>query len=81
MNEEKLEKFSCVKKRLQSTQSVRNENLFFTYMDKNDGKNSGLSISEIMEIVYFWVMGNQLFQIIKFTGRSKNTICDLDESL
>uniref|UniRef100_A0A2S2NXU4 ISXO2-like transposase domain-containing protein n=1 Tax=Schizaphis graminum TaxID=13262 RepID=A0A2S2NXU4_SCHGA len=70
------EVFRCKKKGCQTTQSVRNNNSFFTYVDANGRCNSGLSLSEIMEIVYFWVTKNQLVQIIKFTGRSKNTICD-----
>ncbi|KAL4147975.1 hypothetical protein QTP88_002283 [Uroleucon formosanum] len=70
------EVFRCKKKGCQTTQSVRNNNSFFTYENANGRCNSGLSLSEIMEIVYFWVTGNQLVQIIKFTGRSKNTICD-----
>ncbi|KAL4113374.1 hypothetical protein QTP88_017006 [Uroleucon formosanum] len=70
------EVFRCKKKGCQTTQSVRNNNSFFTYEDANGRCNSGLSLSEIMEIVYFWVTENQLVQIIKFTGRSKNTICD-----
>jgi len=39
-------------------------------------KNSRLSLIEIIEIMYFWVTDNQVVQILKFKGKSKNTICD-----
>jgi len=68
--------FRRKKKGCQTTLSVHDDNSFFTYMDANGRKNSGLS--EFMEIVCFWVTDNKLVQIIKCMRRSKNTICDRD---
>lgn len=66
----------CRKKGCQTTQSVRKLNSFFTYVDASGRNNSGLSLSEIVEIVFFFTADLPISQIVKFTGRSKGTVSD-----
>ncbi|XP_060878656.1 uncharacterized protein LOC132951008 [Metopolophium dirhodum] len=73
-NERKL--LRCKRKGCQTTQSIRKNNSFWTYIDKNGRNNSGLSIGAQLELVYYWCQNIKQTTITSLTGRSHNTVCD-----
>jgi len=66
----------CIRKDCQKTQSVRKGNTIFTDKDRNGKCNSGLSLSQILELAYYWCIDIPLITIGKVTGRGSHTICD-----
>jgi len=66
----------CTKKGCQTFYSIRKNNNFFTYMDKNGKCNSGLSLCDIVELVWYWVLQIKVTQAEAFTKRSRPTIVD-----
>ncbi|KAF0720752.1 Uncharacterized protein FWK35_00022164 [Aphis craccivora] len=66
----------CKKKGCQTWQSIRKENPFFTYTDKNGKNNSGLSFCEILELVWCWANQFKNIQTEKITGREHHTVSD-----
>lgn len=72
----KIVTFKCNKKGCQTYQSIRKENPFFTYTDLNGRCNSQLSLTEIIELVWFWVHRIPVNQVAQFTRRAKKTIVD-----
>ena len=58
----------CQKKCCQTWQSIRKENPFFTYIDRNGKNNSGLSLCEIMELVWYWANQFKNVQTKKITS-------------
>lgn len=66
----------CSKRGCQTYRSIRNRNKFFTYMNLNGKCHSNLLLTEIMELVWYWVHLVPIHQVVQFTGRSKNTVID-----
>jgi len=64
------------KKGCQRTQSVRKGNTFFMYKDRNGRCNSGLSLSDILELAYYWCLDVPQNTMIKLTGRGSHTVHD-----
>lgn len=64
----------CRKKGCQTYHSIRKNNDFFTSKDKNGKCNSGLSLCEIVEIVWYWAVQSPVRQTERLTKRSRNTI-------
>ncbi|XP_029341033.1 protein FAM200A-like [Acyrthosiphon pisum] len=73
-NERKL--LWCKRKGCQTTQSIRKNNSFWTYIDKNGLNNSGLRLAAQLELVYYWCQNLKQTTIITLTGRSDHTVCD-----
>jgi len=67
MSKKRLSNLSLFKKK---------KNLFFTYYDKNGKSNSGLALSEIVELVWYWVYQIPVSMTEKFTTKTRNTIVD-----
>ncbi|XP_060870118.1 uncharacterized protein LOC132944666 [Metopolophium dirhodum] len=66
----------CQTRGCQTYQTIRKKNPFFTYVDINGKCNSGLSLCQIVELVWYWAHGMQVIQIMKWTGRSQHTVSD-----
>ncbi|CAI6356521.1 unnamed protein product [Macrosiphum euphorbiae] len=66
----------CKRKVCQTTQSIRKNNRFWTYLYKNGRNYSGLSIGAQLELVYYWCQDLKQSAIITLTGRSAHTVCD-----
>jgi len=66
----------CTKKGCQTFYSIRKNNSFFTYMDRNGKCNSGLNLCDIVELVWYWVFQIKVTQVEVFTKRSRSTIVD-----
>ncbi|XP_050065799.1 uncharacterized protein LOC126554818 [Aphis gossypii] len=66
----------CQTRGCQKWQSIRSQNPFFTYMDKNGKNKSGLSLCEIIELVWCWVNKFKVAQTEKITGRGHHTVSD-----
>ncbi|CAI6349013.1 unnamed protein product [Macrosiphum euphorbiae] len=64
------------KKGCRTTQSIRKNNSFWTYIDKNGRNNSVLSIGAQLELVYYWCRSIKQNTIVTLTGRSDHTVCD-----
>lgn len=66
----------CQTRGCQKWQSIRSQNPFFTYVDKNGKNKSGLSLCEIIELVWCWVNKFKVAQTEKITGRGHHTVSD-----
>jgi len=66
----------CTKKGCQTYQSIRSGNPFFTYIDLNGKCHSNLSLTEIIELVWYWVYMIPVHNAVLWTGRSKSTVID-----
>jgi len=64
------------KKGCQTSRSVRQGNAFFHFTDLNSRVTCNLTLSEIMEIVFMFVIEIPLIQAAELTGRSNKTITD-----
>lgn len=64
----------CSKKGCQTHRSIRNKNSFFTYMSLNARCHSNLLLTEIMELVWYWVHLVPVHQVVQFTGRNIKTV-------
>uniref|UniRef100_A0A0L8FZH0 Uncharacterized protein n=1 Tax=Octopus bimaculoides TaxID=37653 RepID=A0A0L8FZH0_OCTBM len=56
--------------------SVNKGNQFFHYTNINNKLNCKLSLSEILELIFFFVMAIPMTTAVTLTGKSKNTITD-----
>uniref|UniRef100_A0A0L8HA93 ISXO2-like transposase domain-containing protein n=1 Tax=Octopus bimaculoides TaxID=37653 RepID=A0A0L8HA93_OCTBM len=56
--------------------SVNKGNQFFHYTDINNKLNCKLNLSEILELIFFFVMDIPMTTAVILTGNSKNTITD-----
>uniref|UniRef100_A0A0L8FR26 Uncharacterized protein n=1 Tax=Octopus bimaculoides TaxID=37653 RepID=A0A0L8FR26_OCTBM len=56
--------------------SVKKGNQFFHYTDTNNKLNCKLSLSEILELIFFFVLDIPMTTAVTLTGKSKNTITD-----
>ena len=69
--------FRCSKKSCRVSRSVRSANSFFTFKDKNGRGKSGLTICQIVEIVYYFLYSNDsITQLQVKTGHSRQTLTD-----
>ncbi|CAI6359232.1 unnamed protein product [Macrosiphum euphorbiae] len=66
--------FRCPKKGCQTSHLVRQGNAFFYFTDLNSRVTCKLTLSEIMEIVFMFVIEIPLIQAAELTGRSNKTI-------
>lgn len=66
----------CTKKGCQTFQSIRKGYQFFSYTDLNGRCNSKLTLTEIMELVWYWVHLNPVQTTVLWTGRSNHTVVD-----
>lgn len=66
----------CSKKGCQTMRSVRHGNAFFHYTDVNNRLNSKLTLCEIMELAYLFVLEIPIHQVITLTGRAEGTVTD-----
>ncbi|XP_022167969.1 uncharacterized protein LOC111032077 [Myzus persicae] len=66
----------CQTRGCQKWQSIRSQNPFFTYVDKTGKNKSGLSLCEIIELVWCWVNKFKVTQTEKITGRSHHAVLD-----
>lgn len=64
----------CVRKGCQSSRSIRQGNPFFYCTDKNNRPCSNLSLCEILELVYFFVMDIPMNTTVTLTGKSSATV-------
>lgn len=66
----------CPRKGCQTSRSVRQGNAFFHYTDINNKLHCNLSLCEILELVFFFVMEIPMTTAATLTGKSNNTITD-----
>lgn len=66
----------CPRKGCQTTRSVRKGNQFFHYTDMNNKLHCNLSLSEILELIFFFVMDIPMTTATTLTGKSPNTVTD-----
>lgn len=66
----------CTARGCQTFRSVRTGNAFFHFTDLNNRLHCNLSLSQILELVWYFVEDCSYDIIQKFTGRSRETICD-----
>lgn len=66
----------CARKGCQTYRSVRKGNKFFHYTDINEKINCKLSLSEILELVFFFVMEIPMNTTLTLTGKSSATVTD-----
>ena len=66
----------CPRRGCQTTRSIRKANRFFHYTDLNGRTNSCMSLCEILELVYFFVMDIPSDTTLTLTGKSPNTVTD-----
>ena len=66
----------CPKKGCQTSRSVRTNNPFFHYNDARNRVNSKLSLCEILELVFLFVMEIPMDTTVKVTGKSSSTVTD-----
>jgi len=59
----------CTKKGFQTYQSIRAGNIFFTYTDLNGKCHSNLALTEIIELVWYWVYMIPVHNAVLWTGR------------
>ncbi len=64
--------FRCPKRGCQTTMSIRRTNQFFTYTDLNGRCNSRLPLSQILELVWFWLNFVKTVTAIKHTYQKKS---------
>jgi len=64
------------KKGCQTSRSVRRGNTFFHYEDLNNKSNSKLKLTEILELVFFFVLDIPLRSTATLTGRRQETVTD-----
>ncbi|XP_060871413.1 uncharacterized protein LOC132945664 [Metopolophium dirhodum] len=72
----KIVTMRCTKKGCQTYQSIRAGNPFFTYTDLNGKCHSNLALTEIIELVWYWVHKIPVHNVVLWTGRSKSTVID-----
>lgn len=53
-----------------------NWNFFKFFVDINGKCNSGSSLCQIVELVWYWAHGMHVIQTMKWTGRSQHTVSD-----
>lgn len=63
----------CTKKGCQTTRSVRNESIFHM-TDLNDRVNSKLTLCQIMELLFFFVLEMPIAKTAELTGRAESTV-------
>lgn len=68
--------FRCPRKGCQTSRSVRTGNRFFHYTDLNGKTNSKLTIVQILEVVFMFILDLPVESVISLTGRSKPTVID-----
>ncbi|KAK5648125.1 hypothetical protein RI129_003017 [Pyrocoelia pectoralis] len=66
----------CPRRGCQTSRSVRQGNVFFQYTDINQKIHSNLTLCEILELVFFFVMEIPMHSTVTLTGKSFNTITD-----
>jgi len=66
----------CTKKEYQTYQSICAGNPFFTYTDLKGKCYSNLTLTKIIEFVWYWVYMIPVHNAVLWTGRSKSTVID-----
>ncbi len=66
----------CTQRGCQTFQSIRKINAFFTYTDLNGRCHSNLSLGQILELCYYWVMDIPQVTVETLTGRCNQAVCD-----
>ncbi|XP_076031863.1 uncharacterized protein LOC143019764 [Oratosquilla oratoria] len=66
----------CPRRGCQTSRSVHQGNRFFHYTDLNGKTNSCLSLCEILELVYLFIMDIPCNTTVTLTGKSPNTVTD-----
>ena len=64
----------CNRKGCQAWRSIRTDAPFFHYTDVNGQLNSTLSLSEILELSYFWLHSVSQALVMQFTGKAAQTV-------
>lgn len=68
--------FRCPKRVRQTTRSARAGSRFFHFTDLNQRCNSGLTLCEIVELVFMFVLELPTQMVMDRTGRSKDCVTD-----
>ncbi|KAK4871972.1 hypothetical protein RN001_016096 [Aquatica leii] len=68
--------YRCPRKRCQSTRSVRHGNRFLHYTNLNKKINSKLSLCEILELIFLFILEIDFDTAVKLTGKGRKTVCD-----
>ncbi|KAK4881277.1 hypothetical protein RN001_004596 [Aquatica leii] len=68
--------YRCPRKGCQRTRSVRHGNRFLHYTDPNGKINSKLSLCEILELIFFFILEIDFDTAVKLTGKGRGTVCD-----
>jgi len=66
----------CPRKGCQTTRSVRTGNRFFYYTDMNNKMHCNLSLCEILELIFLFVLDIPMSTVTALTGKSANTVTD-----
>lgn len=66
----------CTKRGCQTFRSIRTGNKFFHFTDAQGRLNSGLSLGQILELVYLWCLQMPQSTVRVLTGRGSHTIVD-----
>ena len=68
--------FRCPRKGCQTTRSVRTGNRFFYYADMNNKMHCSLSLCEILELIFLFVLDIPMSTATALTGKSASTVTD-----
>lgn len=68
--------FWCPKRGCQTTRSARAGSRFFHFTDLNQCCNSGLTLCQIVELIFMFVLELPTQMVIDWTGRSKECVTD-----
>ncbi|VVC31445.1 ISXO2-like transposase domain [Cinara cedri] len=67
---------SCSRQECQASQSIQSRSKFFTYTDLNEKFQSNLSLTNIMELIWFWAQRIPVESVVQLTARSEQSIRD-----
>lgn len=68
--------FRCPRRGCQTTRSIRQGNRFFHYNDLNGRINSKLTLCQILEVVFMFILDLPVDSVTTVTGRSAQTVVD-----
>jgi len=66
----------CPRKGCQTTRSVRTGNTFFHYTNITNKLHCNLSLCEILELIFLFVLDIPMSTVSSLTGKSANTVTD-----
>jgi len=66
----------CRRKGCKTTRSLRTGNQYFHYTDMNNKLHCNLSLCEILQLIFFFVLDIPMPTVTNLTGKSANTVTD-----